>query len=792
MFYSFLFIFICYIFLKSGVVVLLINYHIVIVVFVLSLLFLSSLYNINSIKPLCVYSYTLLIVQQYWCIYGLLTLVVVFSLFLYQYYFFVFKVFLRLNFFYSDVKNVSRDVFFFLSGFINFLVKPKLFLEYFKVLFTQFNDRRKYVLKKYVYTINHKRIAINYFIFSMWTALSGAALATMIRMELAFPGSPFFKGDSTRYLQTITAHGLIMVFFVVVPILFGGFANFLIPYHVGSKDVAYPRLNSIGFWIQPFAFLLVAKTAILRPQFWKYYDKTTSYYPMLDKNHKKDFLSEYSNLELLTHNYNNINKQDYTIPFKTKTSVVDGYTNSTQGSFKLFFWNNVLNYPESFWYSVIRLSNQRRKKVYVTKCSDRTATTSGWAFITPFSCNTKFTRVGSQDLLIVAVILAGVSSTISFTNLLITRRTLAMPGLRNRRVLLPFITISLLLTLRMLAIITPVLGASMFMLLMDRHWQTTFFEFVYGGDTVLFQHLFWFFGHPEVYVLIIPTFGIVNMTLPFLNTRRVASKHHLIWAIYVMAYMGFVVWGHHMYLVGLDHRSRSLYSTITIMISLPATIKVVNWTLTLINGALKVDVVLAWSMAYILVFLVGGFTGMWLSHVALNISMHDTFFVIGHFHLMLSGVVLVGSFTGFYYYFGALFGIKYSRFFAYMHLIYYNGGIWLTFVPMFWLGFSGMPRRIHDYPAVFMGWHSMASTGHMITLVGAVFFFMMILDSHIEKRVVIYSTLGLPRWHKRVQYYLFKIRYLQLTNKQLSNLPNYKIRSLLTQHYFNEYECFKF
>ena len=603
------------------------------------------------------------------------------------------------------------------------MVKPKLFLEYFRVLFTQLNDRRKYILKKYVYTINHKRIAINYFIFSMWTALSGAALATMIRMELAFPGSPFFKGDSTRYLQTITAHGLIMVFFVVVPILFGGFANFLIPYHVGSKDVAYPRLNSIGFWIQPFAFLLVAKTAILRPQFWKYYDKTTSYYPMLDKNHKKDFISEYSNNILSSKNTNNLNIQENIIPFKTKNSSFDGYVNSTQSSFKLFFWNNVLNYPESFWYSVIRLSNQRRKKVYVTKCSDRTATTSGWAFITPFSCNTKFTRVGSQDLLIVAVVLAGVSSTISFTNLLITRRTLAMPGLRNRRVLLPFITISLLLTLRMLAIVTPVLGASMFMLLMDRHWQTTFFEFVYGGDTVLFQHLFWFFGHPEVYILIIPTFGIVNMTLPFLNTRRVASKHHLIWAIYVMAYMGFVVWGHHMYLVGLDHRSRSLYSTITIMISLPATIKVVNWTLTLINGALKVDVVLAWSMAYIMVFLVGGFTGMWLSHVALNISMHDTFFVIGHFHLMLSGVVLVGSFTGFYYYFGALFGIKYSRFFAYMHLIYYNGGIWLTFVPMFWLGFSGMPRRIHDYPAVFMGWHSMASTGHMITLVGAIFFF---------------------------------------------------------------------
>ena len=767
----------------------LIKYHIFIyflsflILFFIVKHFLSKLLNTSMVYIIYFYWFIFintLIINTYFLIFFLKNI----------YFLFIVKMTSRLNFVFFDLKCVFVDFFFYTSGVITFFKKPSLFLEKLGLIATQINDRRKYILKKYVYTINHKRIAMNYFFFSMWTAMSGAALATMIRLELAYPGSPFFKGDSTRYLQTITAHGLIMVFFVVVPILFGGFANFLIPYHVGSKDVAYPRLNSIGFWIQPFAYLLVAKTAILRPQFWKYYDKTASYYPMLDKNHKKEILLDYSDSILSSSSLKQQNLSDTIIPFKLKNSTIDGYSYTTAGSYKTFFWNNVVNYPESFWYTVIRLSNQRRKKVYVTKCSDRTAVTAGWAFITPFSCNTKFSRVGSQDLLIVAVILAGVSTTISFTNLLITRRTLAMPGLRNRRVLLPFITISLLLTLRMLAIVTPVLGASMFMLLMDRHWQTTFFEFVYGGDTVLFQHLFWFFGHPEVYILIIPTFGIVNMTLPFLNTRRVASKHHLIWAIYVMAYMGFIVWGHHMYLVGLDHRSRSLYSTITIMIALPATIKVVNWTLTLLNGALKVDVVLAWSLAYILVFLVGGFTGMWLSHVALNISMHDTFFVIGHFHLMLSGVVLVGSFTGFYYYFGAFFGIKYSKFFAYMHLIYYNGGIWLTFIPMFWLGFSGMPRRIHDYPAVFMGWQSMASTGHMITLVGAIFFFFMLLDSHIEKKIVTYSTLGLPRWHKRIQYYLFKIRYLQLTNKQVTGLPNFKIRSFLTNSYFNEYEVF--
>jgi heme/copper-type cytochrome/quinol oxidase subunit 1 len=393
--------------------------------------------------------------------------------------------------------------------------------------------------------------------------------------------------------------------------------------------------------------------------------------------------------------------------------------------------------------------------------------------------------------LTLGVIFAGISSTISFTNLLITRRTLAMPGLRNRRVLMPFVTVALLLSLRMLVLITPVLAAAMFMVLADRHWQTTFFEFVYGGDCVLFNHLFWFFGHPEVYVLIIPTFGFVNVIIPFCNTRRIASKHHLIWAVYVMAYMGFLVWGHHMYLVGLDNRTRSLYSTITIMISLPATIKVVNWTLTLLNGALKVDIAFLFSVSYILVFLVGGFTGMWLSHVGLNVSLHDTFYVVAHFHLMLSGVTIIGSFAGYYYYFVALHGVKYSRIFGYLHLFYYSGGIWLTFLPMFWVGSAGLPRRVHDYPTIFAGWQSMATAGHFTTLAGITFFFLMILDSHLEKRIGTTSTLGIPRWHKRVSYYLFKIASLQQSAKSMSRTPSSQVREYLSQPYCNEYELFE-
>jgi heme/copper-type cytochrome/quinol oxidase subunit 1 len=693
----------------------------------------------------------------------------------------------------SFFKNLIKfsDIQFFFSGiqsdFTNFL-----FFERFKIYLNRFNDLRKYALKKYVYTINHKRIALNYFYFSMITGLSGAALATMIRLELAYPGSTFFKGDSLRYLQVITAHGLIMVFFVVVPILFGGFANFFIPYHIGSKDVAFPRLNSIGFWIQPCGWLLIAKTAFLRPQFWRYYDKPSFYSPLLDKSKHRKYMDFKENSYFFNKSLKNYEVDTFFTFWKPRKKI--NYENYSVYSFipnKLLFWTSIIQYPESFWYVANKAVKARRKKVYFTKCSNRTLTMSGWVFITPFSSNTKFTGIGSQDIAVLSVIFAGVSTTISFTNLLITRRTLSMPGLRNRRVLLPFITIALFLTMRMLALVTPVLGAAMIMLLLDRHWQTTFFEFVYGGDTVLFQHLFWFFGHPEVYILIIPSFGIMNMILPYSNTRRIASKHHMIWAIYMMAYMGFVVWGHHMYLVGLDHRSRALYSTITVMISLPATVKIVNWTLTLLNGALKWDVPFVFALAYMLLFMSGGLTGMWLSHVGLNVSMHDTFYVIAHFHLMLSGATITACFAGIYYYFPALFGIKYSRTFGYLHLIYYFGGQWMTFIPMFWLGYSGMPRRIHDYPAFLMGWHGMASVGHLTTLIGVMFFFFMLLDSHIERRVAVHNTLGIPRWHKRVLYYVFKIRYLQYTNKKLTRLPNSKVRLLLSNPYFNEFEIYK-
>ena len=636
----------------------------------------------------------------------------------------------------------------------------------------------KFLVKKYLYTINHKRLGLNYFYLSMLSGFSGSLLATAIRIEMAYPGSPFFSGDSLRYLQVITAHALIMVFFVVVPIFFGGFANFLLPYHVGSKDVAFPRLNSLGFWIQPCGYILIAKIGFIRSEYWNNNDKISNYSNLQQSANftKAYYYDDVLGFELSSLvDYDNIINNQSDIANFLNLKALSNYNNS----WKLLYWRDLYLAPESFWFLTTNATSIKRRKRHIVKCSNATQTVSGWTFITPFSSKLQFTGVGVQDMLIIGVYYAGISTTISLTNLLVTRRTLTMPGMRNRRILLPFISITILLMFRALAVITPVLGSAMLMLALDRHWHTSFFDFAYGGDPIFFHHLFWFFGHPEVYVLVIPAFGVVNSILPSINYRRVASKHHLIWAIYIMNYMGFLVWGHHMYLIGLDHRSRALYSTITIMISMPATIKVVNWTFTLVNGALKNDITFISTISFILFFLVAGFTGMWLSHVSLDISMHDTLYVVAHFHLMLSGAVVMGIFVGFYFYFHVFFFLKYSRSLSYFHILYYTGGQWLTFIPLFWVSFSGLPRRLHDFPAVFMGWQSMATAGHFVTMLGVLAFYSTIFESHFEKKLTTYFFSLIPRLSKRICYYILKLVVLQDANKATTNIPTKESRLLI-------------
>ncbi len=644
----------------------------------------------------------------------------------------------------------------------------------------------KYLIKKYLYTINHKKLGINYLYFSLITGMSGAILATAIRLEMAYPGSPFFNGDSLKYLQVITAHALIMIFFVVVPIFFGGFANFLLPYHVGSKDVSYPRLNSMGFWMQPCGYLLVAKINLFRTEFWVKEVQIQNYFNTLNSNHMNQAII-YNEITKLFDKKTNLIWLESEKKNIQNTLLLPNFNIIKNNSWKWIFWDYIYNISESFWFLTTHAQKIKRRKRHIVKCANASQTVAGWTFITPFSSKTSFTGAGVQDMLILGVYYAGISTTISLVNLLITRRTLTMPGLRNRRILLSFISISILLMLRALAVITPILGSAMLMLILDRYWETSFFDFAYGGDPIFFHHLFWFFGHPEVYVLVIPAFGVVNAVIPNLNFRRIASKHHLIWAVYIMNYMGFLVWGHHMYLIGLDHRSRALYSTITIMISMPATIKVVNWTFTLMNGALKIDLIFLAVISFILFFLVAGFTGMWLSHVSLNISMHDTLYVVAHFHLMLSGAVIMGIFIGIYFYFFAFFQTKYSKAYSHFHIIYYSGGQWWTFIPLFWVSFSGLPRRLHDFPAMYMGWQGVATAGHMITMLGVLYFYTLFLEAHWEKKITIFYNSIIARFQKRILYYLLKLVNFKIYQKSTEYIPSKVSRIKLREAFIYSY-----
>jgi len=646
----------------------------------------------------------------------------------------------------------------------------------------------------------------------------GSYLATCIRLEMAYPGSPFFNGDSLKYLQVMTAHALIMIFFVVVPIFFGGFANYFLPYHVGSKDVAYPRLNNLGFWIQPCGFLLIAKMGSMRLEYWTTELKTSFFSGLTKVDH---FLQQYHYSEVLGDLKKTLNSLDYTSIYTIVDKELEGDEELKElrkdkknffafrnlqiekiealdlhkktkwnlnvfdenfYSYKLVFWKDMYNSTDTFWSLTKNAVKMKRQKRFLVKCISANQTVAGWTFITPFSSNTEYTGFGIQDMLILGVYYAGISTTISLVNLLITRRTLSMPGLRNRRVLLPFITITILLMLRALSVITPVLGSAMLMLLTDRHWKTSFFDFSYGGDPIFFQHLFWFFGHPEVYVLIIPAFGVINSILPNVSARRVASKHHLIWAIYIMNYMGFLVWGHHMYLIGLDHRSRSLYSTITIMISLPATIKVVNWTYTLVNGMIRNNLILYGIISFIFLFLVAGFTGMWLSHVSLDISMHDTLYVVAHFHLMLSGSVVVSIFVGFYYYYFSLIQTKYSKLFSFAHIIYYTLGQWATFLPLFWVAFSGLPRRLHDFPLMYLGWQSMATVGHFTSMIGVFCFYITLLESSFERKLITLTHNLVPRMYNDATYIYLKNINLILNKKRQTSFPSKRTRMYLIKH----------
>lgn len=227
--------------------------------------------------------------------------------------------------------------------------------------------------------------------------------------------------------------------------------------------------------------------------------------------------------------------------------------------------------------------------------------------------------------------------------------------------------------------------------------------------------------------------------------------------MYTIAFLGFFVWGHHMYMVGLAHTTRMLFSTLTVMISVPAATKLMHWCVTIANSSIQFELPVLYAILFIFFFVSGGISGMAVAHTGMDVLFHDTFYVVGHFHVMLAGAAMLGSFGGLYFYFQAIFGVKYSRIYAYLHLIYYTLGQLMTVIPMFWLGYSGMPRRVLDYPAALGGWHAIASAGHLLSVAGMLAFFIMIFDSMRRCRAATRNSFGISRFNTRLNFYLYEI-----------------------------------
>ena len=467
---------------------------------------------------------------------------------------------------------------------------------------------------------NHKDIGILYLVTAAIVGLISVGFTMYMRLELMQPGVQFMNIDGMPnghiWNVLVTGHGILMMFFVVIPALFGGFGNYFMPLMIGAPDMAFPRMNNLSYW------LYVAGTSL---------------------------------------------------------AVVSLFTPGGDGLY---------------------------------------GAGVGWVLYPPLSTH----EAGmSMDLAIFAVHLSGASSILGAINIITTFLNMRAPGMTLHKV--PLFPWSVVVTAFMILLALPVLAGAITMLLTDRNFGTTFFAPDGGGDPILYQHILWFFGHPEVYIIIVPGFGIISHVISTFSRKPIFGYLPMVYAMIAIGALGFVVWAHHMYTVGLSPTQQSYFMLATMVIAVPTGIKIFSWIATMWGGSIEFKTPMLWAMGFLFLFTVGGVTGVVLSQAAIDRAYHDTYYVVAHFHYVMSLGAVFCIFAGVYYWIGKMSGRQYPELAGKIHFWMMFIGANLTFFPQHFLGRQGMPRRYMDYPVQFAEWNLVSSIGAFISGASFLLFF---------------------------------------------------------------------